>query len=445
MGHVYANATCTIAATASKDSSGGLFFDRCPELLRPRRVVFGFNPEAPWLRGQHTGFALLGTYLCDVAYLASRCVENAPLYRRAWVSQERQLSRRLLHFTSTQLFWECNECTACETYPERLPQHAQPWWQDDATILKKQLRDITNQDKNSSPLSAPGLDDMTYYTWCIYRTQYSRCALTRNTDKLVAIQGIANLVSQATGDQFIAGLWRSRIIEELCWIKEDPMMETVEWRAPTWSWASTNGRIDYSFLSKFHRGHTSRHIEAELIELDVRAKASGELEHASIKIKCKLLHAIFTPAAALQPPNNDLYGLLQLIDQGGEIMECRISEQTAYPGIEFHVDDYTKIMTPQYGYVVVLQHCLHEEECKSSDDIEDSDTKEGKEGSDNEEYGGYPIFEEENSLEALFLQMRDRVEGNFERIGLILFKHFRAGNQILRAHRMAEDKVITLV
>ncbi|KAF2801061.1 HET-domain-containing protein, partial [Melanomma pulvis-pyrius CBS 109.77] len=284
MGHIYAHAACTIAATASKDSSGGLFFARCPQLLEPRRVYFDFSPKAPWLEGKDVGFTLVGTYLCDVQHLAERCIEDAPLNSRAWVSQERQLSRRLLHFTSTQLFWECYECTACETYPECLPDWARPFWLVDATLLKDRLRNITKQDKD-------GLDINTYYAWVTYRYQYSRCALTHNTDKLVAIHGIANRVSQATGDEFVAGLWRSRIIEELCWNTGHPTTKTTEWRAPTWSWASSNAAINFSLLTKFHGGHSSRHIEAELVELDVRTKASGQLEDASMKIKCKLLSA----------------------------------------------------------------------------------------------------------------------------------------------------------
>jgi hypothetical protein len=139
MGHIYTTAACTLAATASRDSSGGLFFDRCPLILAPRRVEFSFNPETHWLDGKDDGFALSETYLCDVLHLAGRCVEDAPLNSRAWVSQERQLSRRLLHFSSTQIFWECHECMASETYPERLPEWARPNWTRDATCLKEQL------------------------------------------------------------------------------------------------------------------------------------------------------------------------------------------------------------------------------------------------------------------------------------------------------------------
>lgn len=45
--------------------------------------------------------------------LWARSVELSPLSRRAWVLQERLLSPRTLHYTNTQLFWECRESKAC--------------------------------------------------------------------------------------------------------------------------------------------------------------------------------------------------------------------------------------------------------------------------------------------------------------------------------------------
>lgn len=104
MGDIYANAACTIAATAAQDSRGGLFHDRYPELLYPRHVDFDFRYEGPWIEQNKGKFNLSGAHLCDVNRLTDVCIGRAPLNQRAWVSQERQLSRRLLHFTSTQLF-----------------------------------------------------------------------------------------------------------------------------------------------------------------------------------------------------------------------------------------------------------------------------------------------------------------------------------------------------
>lgn len=40
---------------------------------------------------------------------------------RAWVLQERLLSKRVLHLTDKQMYWECNELKASETFPRGLP------------------------------------------------------------------------------------------------------------------------------------------------------------------------------------------------------------------------------------------------------------------------------------------------------------------------------------
>lgn len=37
-----------------------------------------------------------------------------PLNARAWVIQERLLSRRILHFTQERIYWECLEEKSCE-------------------------------------------------------------------------------------------------------------------------------------------------------------------------------------------------------------------------------------------------------------------------------------------------------------------------------------------
>jgi hypothetical protein len=277
MGDIYANAECTIAATAAKNSAEGLFVDRCPQSLHPRQIEVHFNKNAPWLKGRTRGFFLSGQYTCDVLLMAQGCIELAPLNQRAWVSQERQLSRRILHFTSTQLFWECHENLACETHPISLPTWAKAWWTYDATELKNRVRYIIHQRPHDWH-TLQALDGVTYSAWLTYIRQYTRCALTRDTDKLVAIQGIARWVSQAAGDRFVAGLWEGHIIEELCWSidrgRDDPM-DPTEWRAPTWSWACNNTAITGSILYQFHLNHATRHAEAAVVSLDISAKLPG--------------------------------------------------------------------------------------------------------------------------------------------------------------------------
>jgi len=75
---------------------------------------------------------------------------------------------------------------------------------------------------------------------------YSAANLTFGKDKLPAISGIARLGHKETGDQYLAGLWRGRIEEQLCWRRRGskPTLRPT-WRAPSWSWASVDGRVSW--------------------------------------------------------------------------------------------------------------------------------------------------------------------------------------------------------
>ncbi|KAH6857469.1 heterokaryon incompatibility protein-domain-containing protein, partial [Alternaria rosae] len=293
MGDIYAHAACTIAATSSNDNSDGLFFARSPLTVLPRRIHFDSGWHTPWLVG--AGVQLLGTYVCDALGMVNRCIEDGPLNKRAWVSQERQLTTRVLHFTSTQVFWECLTDTACETYPKSIPTWQKGPDLDDATLLKREMSDLRHKGKKDSSIEripsvlSRGLTHSTYKAWLLFRRRYSGCALTYPTDKLVAIQGIANRISQMTGDNFVEGIWQGHLIEELCWWEKKSEERSTNLSAPTWSWACSNLETNPSFLFQFHGEHSGRHTEAELIDLDTKAGASDKADKAALKLSCKLL------------------------------------------------------------------------------------------------------------------------------------------------------------
>ena len=54
-------------------------------------------------------------YLCKPINAFERDVEQSALSRRGWVFQERALSRRIIHFTDVQVYWECGKGIKCET------------------------------------------------------------------------------------------------------------------------------------------------------------------------------------------------------------------------------------------------------------------------------------------------------------------------------------------
>lgn len=97
MQSVYSSAYFTIAATAAKDSSSG--FLTVEKTSQPTAV---FHPA-------------LGLYFSQHIDDFKSYVEEAELNQRGWVLQERALSRRTLHFSSAQTFWECGQGIHCET------------------------------------------------------------------------------------------------------------------------------------------------------------------------------------------------------------------------------------------------------------------------------------------------------------------------------------------
>ena len=93
MRHVYKNAWLNIAATAAADSSSGLFVDRKPLLVSTGAVSISWEGNLP-----------TGMFYFFLRDFWEDEVGRAPLNRRAWVVQERFLSRRNLHFGSRGLF-----------------------------------------------------------------------------------------------------------------------------------------------------------------------------------------------------------------------------------------------------------------------------------------------------------------------------------------------------
>jgi hypothetical protein len=65
---------------------------------------------------------------------------------------------------------------------------------------------------------------------------------------LIALNGVAQDVAGVINDQLVAGLWKTGLIEDMCWVYHDADQDgshpcgipcrPSKWRAPTWSWAS---------------------------------------------------------------------------------------------------------------------------------------------------------------------------------------------------------------
>jgi Heterokaryon incompatibility protein (HET) len=212
MATIYASSILTIAATKSADSSGGCF-STVPNRWRTYKI---------------SGFDKYGS---EFKIYARPEVSNwekspLPLYSRAWCFQERILSPRILHFEYNELKWECNTIITRESTLTTTSGHNE-----------KALRLSQESDPHS-------MNDK----WRKLVHEYVELDLTYESDRLPALSGLAKHIKKTYGrGRYLAGLWEDSLFEDLMWwIREEDVHATrrsKEWRAPSWSWASVEGRI----------------------------------------------------------------------------------------------------------------------------------------------------------------------------------------------------------
>jgi hypothetical protein len=79
--------------------------------------------------------------------------------------------------------------------------------------------------------------------WYSIVSDYSACQLTFAEDKLPALSGIASRCQRITQDEYLAGHWRINLVQSLFWNVGAQASRVKTYRAPSWSWASTNGTV----------------------------------------------------------------------------------------------------------------------------------------------------------------------------------------------------------
>ena len=96
MAKIYAGSVCTLSALGSKDSNGGFFGVAEKEM----ESVFPYD------------LTLASQRIRVFPSKPNTWVLHGPLMGRAWTLQERELSRRVLHFARDKLLWECDTLKA---------------------------------------------------------------------------------------------------------------------------------------------------------------------------------------------------------------------------------------------------------------------------------------------------------------------------------------------
>ncbi|KAM0418255.1 hypothetical protein ACHAPD_004612 [Fusarium lateritium] len=215
MEDVFNSAYCTIAASSSASSLDGFL------IHRRERAVIGINTSKGPL------------YLAEAIDDFREDVEKGILNTRGWVFQERALSRRTIHFTSTQVYWECGHGVHCETLAHlrnresellgdsKFPNHGIQKYKDDSIRLVQYL----------------------YQTYCALN-------LTNPTDRSKALLGLESRLGRTFRSRAVYGLLSAYFERLLLWQRDQVSpMENIPYpkgqTVPSWSWMSFMGKINY--------------------------------------------------------------------------------------------------------------------------------------------------------------------------------------------------------
>ncbi|KAL9112419.1 MAG: hypothetical protein Q9227_003261 [Pyrenula ochraceoflavens] len=130
------------------------------------------------------------------------------------------LSPRTVHF-STPIFWECRELLANEVDTQGSFSRQEPskLW--------------------------PGSSKLDEDAWFKTVMAYSSTSLTKETDKLIAFAGLAEIFGATFRSEYFAGTWMCHLSRALAWYVLGPSFRPAEYRAPSWSWVSMDGRVRF--------------------------------------------------------------------------------------------------------------------------------------------------------------------------------------------------------
>ncbi|KAF4338261.1 alcohol dehydrogenase 2 [Fusarium beomiforme] len=159
-------------------------------------------------------------------------VSHAPINRRAWVLQERCLSRRIIYLGSDQIYWECdgsgNGHYGCG-------------------LVMSQVANSYYVGRESIYIHHGS------FHWSTLVSRYTQCELTFEKDRFVAIGGLAKELARSTGYTYVAGIWLESWMTDVYW---QPTMARNsssihlqmpgprhKFTAPTWSWLDYPGSV----------------------------------------------------------------------------------------------------------------------------------------------------------------------------------------------------------
>ncbi|KAH8820660.1 heterokaryon incompatibility protein-domain-containing protein [Xylogone sp. PMI_703] len=272
MEKVYSTAYFTIAATSAHDSREGFLKPRqqiefvkiekppspppSPPARRRRTDPFDFDIDDWMPRREYKAYTntvdgiwrevgselappeveQFPLYICEHIDNFTEDVEKSILNSRGWVFQERALSRRILHFSAAQTYWECGVGVHCETLTLM--------YNSESYILgDPQFPSSTSQRTDGQNI---GFFDSLFES-------YMQRAFTHPADRAIAFAGLQQRLAKAFYTNAHYGIVEKFLHRNLLWLRKANTIltrtlpgphELQKEKTPSWSWMAYEGSID---------------------------------------------------------------------------------------------------------------------------------------------------------------------------------------------------------
>ncbi|RSL49472.1 hypothetical protein CEP54_012406 [Fusarium duplospermum] len=228
--------------------------------------------------------------LGSVVVLGNRHMPNrvsGPLSSRGWAFQENLLSARTLNYEDKHTIWRCSTIS-----------NLNDGWLRTGNLLP--YAGFESVPKVLCPRSAIKATEETEHSderpdlfqqWHGLLEEYSRLELSISSDKLPAISTIATRIGSALGDEYLAGIWKSRLPQDLLWHGNHNCPRPKEYRAPSWSWAAIDG---YTFQIEASNRPFSLEVLECHTELESPTAPYGAVKGGHLVVRGRLRRAILS-------------------------------------------------------------------------------------------------------------------------------------------------------
>jgi Heterokaryon incompatibility protein (HET) len=319
MGSIYKAAIFTIAADGSRDNDAGIFNEESIQqdeslddgIVVVRNTLSNGQQSTlrfwikPWMFYTHDG------------HQEPEIINQSQTSQRGWCCQERMLSTRILHFTETQLFWECQH--------QYQSEDGFVTWNPGQDTVAGILPQIPGPMYDVNGGGHASACELKWYH-CIIQNDFSKREVRCPGERLIALSGIATMLSAKMGRPYLAGMWYGNtLIWALSWERASHTPARILVGAPSFSWASVNVRVRW--LSRLVDFNPDSHLK--LNNYKVRPSTQnkfGTVNKCYINVTGLLKEASIQKPSALREQQYTSRGSLRSLDRslvGSAVMDHR--------------------------------------------------------------------------------------------------------------------------